>query len=76
MSTLKAPYQCHCMVPVPLMADSPTTGAPEDTGLCQACDMVYDESLYEKRLRQYLSGYTYDSLHDYLEANDPVYQTI
>ena len=74
MTKLIPQYQCHCAVPTPLVAPSPRDGSMEDTGLCQACDYVYDEGLYERRLRAYLPDYTFDSLHDFLAAASPTYQ--
>ena len=70
MPALHPSRQCACQVTVPLVYRG------EDTGLCAACDMVYDESLYERRLRQHVSGYTYESLSDFLAANDPEYRAL
>lgn len=69
-------YVCSCAIPSPLIVPSPVTQAREDSGLCGSCDMVYDESLYERRLRQYLPGYGHESLHDFLLATDPHYQAL
>ncbi len=48
----------------------------QDSGMCEACDMIYDERLYEARLRQYTPNYTYESLDDYLSAVDPRYAAL
>ena len=45
----------------------------EDTGLCQACNMVYDENLYERRLRQHTANYTYTDLDAFLREVKPDY---
>ncbi len=63
-------YVCSCTVPVPKMH------LGEDTGLCEACTMVYDENLYEKRLRQHTPGYTADNLHEFLKEVDPAYAAL
>jgi hypothetical protein len=41
-------YVCHCMVPVPLIDDW-----QQDSGLCQSCNGIYDERLYEMQLRKH-----------------------
>jgi hypothetical protein len=46
----------------------------EDTGLCAACNGVYDERLYEMRCRQHVPNFTFDDLEDYLASKDPSYQ--
>ena len=63
-------YVCHCSVPTPLKKWG------EDTGLCEACNLVHDENLYEMRLRQHLPNWTYDSVSDYLAARDPQYAAL
>ena len=70
MSTLHTSYQCHCTVPVPKMHLN------EDTGLCQACNGVYDESLYEMRLRQHTSDFVYEDLDSFLKEIDPNYAAL
>lgn len=63
-------YKCQCQVP------HLQRHLGEDTGLCEGCTLVYDESLYEKRLRQHVSGWDYDSIHDFLMDVDPAYQAL
>jgi hypothetical protein len=48
----------------------------EDTGLCQVCNCVYDENLYEMRLRQHTPNYTYADLDDFMRAADPAYAAL
>jgi hypothetical protein len=48
----------------------------EDTGLCQGCNYIYDENLYEMRLRQHTPNYTYDTLDDFLRVFDPQYAAL
>ena len=67
MSTLDPRYMCQCTITVPKIHMG------EDTGLCEACNMVYDESLYEMRLRQHVPNYTYADLDSFLRAKDPAY---
>lgn len=67
---LKPSYECHCMHPVPLIH------LGEDVGLCRACNMVYDETLYEMRLREHTYGYTWSSLHDFLMETDQAYRLL
>jgi hypothetical protein len=38
--------------------------------------MVYDERLYEARLRQFTPNYTFENLHDYLLTADPKYAAL
>jgi hypothetical protein len=61
-------FVCNCRAPRPLIHKG------EDTGLCAVCNGVYDEQLFEMRLRQHVSGYTYDTVEDYLRDKDPQYQ--
>ena len=70
MAALHPAYVCECTVPVPLIH------LGQDTGLCQACKGVYDDNLYEKRLREHTVGYNYDSLHDFLKEVDPKYAAL
>lgn len=67
MAALHPAYVCTCQVPRPKMH------LGEDTGLCEACNLVYDESLYEMRLRQHTPNYTYETLDDFLRAFDERY---
>jgi hypothetical protein len=67
---LNPAYQCQCQVTVPLMH------LGEDTGLCQGCNYIYDENLYEMRLRQHTPNYTYDTLDDFLRVFDPQYAAL
>jgi len=53
---------CHCTVPSPWMH------LGEDTGLCRACRLVYDQRLYEMRLRQHVPRHLYESVRDYLSS--------
>jgi hypothetical protein len=67
---LHATYVCHCTVPVP------KSHLGEDTGLCEACNMIYDENLYEMRLRQHTPNYTYPDLDAFLTDFDPNYAAL
>jgi hypothetical protein len=67
---LKPGYRCECTHPVPLVH------LGEDTGLCQACTMVYDEGLYEMRLRQHVTNWTWETIHDFLMETDQRYQLL
>jgi hypothetical protein len=70
MNALHEGYVCTCVHPRPQMEKG------EDSGLCESCGKVYDERLYEARLRQYTPHYLFDSLHDYLMEVDPRYQAL
>jgi hypothetical protein len=70
MNALHEGYQCKCTYPHPQMEKG------QDSGLCESCGMIYDERLYEARLRQYTPNYTFESLHDYLITVDPRYQAL
>lgn len=70
MSALHPSYQCQCQVPVP------QTHLGEETGLCRACNGVYDEQLYELRLRQHTAGFVYEDLDEFLIAVDPGYRAL
>jgi hypothetical protein len=61
-------YVCECRVPRPLIHKG------EDTGLCAACNGVYDEQLYEMRCRQHIPNFNFDTVEDYLRDKDPQYQ--
>lgn len=63
-------YVCHCNVPRPRMEKG------EDSGLCETCNGVYDENLYEKRLRQHVPDYHYETVHDYLMDASPHYRSL
>lgn len=63
-------YECHCAIPVPLMHKT------EDTGMCSACNNVYDERLYEMRLRQHVPGLEGSSLHEIMQHLSPHYRSI
>ena len=76
MMPLHPSYVCNCAVPVPKTVPSPTTFQPEDSGLCEACNGVYDENLYEMMIRQYQPGYDYATLHDFLKEVDPNYAAL
>ena len=67
---LKTGMTCRCQVPRPLHHEG------EDTGLCQACNLVYDERLYEMRVRQHVPNWHYETLHDWFEDVDPYYQSL
>jgi hypothetical protein len=70
MPALHPTYVCHCVVPNPKMHNG------EDTGLCEACNCVYDENLYEMRLRQHTPNYTYADLDEFMRAADPEYAAL
>lgn len=65
-------WVCHCQTPVPLIH------LGEDTGLCSVCNCVYDERLYEMRLRQHskLPPGLHEgaSLHEIMVAVSPEYK--
>jgi hypothetical protein len=61
-------YRCQCTVPRPRMEMG------QDSGLCEGCTFIYDENLYERRLRQYTPNYTFETVHDYLMSRDPYYK--
>lgn len=63
-------YKCQCQAP------NLQRHLGEDTGLCVACNGVYDEDLYEKRLRQHVENWDYESVHDFLMDVDPRYQAL
>jgi len=67
---LHSAYQCRCAVPVPFMY------LGTDSGLCRSCTMIYDENLYERRLRQYVPKWEYDSVHHYLFDVVPAYRRL
>ena len=63
-------YSCSCQHP------NPQKYKGEETGLCTSCNLVYDDRLYEMRLRQHVTGFTYDSLDDFLNEVDPIYRSL
>lgn len=67
MTAVDERYICHCTNPHPKMEHG------EDSGLCQTCNGIYDERLYEARLRQYTPNYNFENIHDYLMVADPNY---
>lgn len=70
MGQLHPSYVCSCEVP------RPKIHLGEDTGLCEVCNLIYDENLYEMRLRQHTPNYVYDSLDDFLKAFDERYASL
>lgn len=70
MNAVDPRYMCQCTFPHPHMEHG------QDSGLCQSCSFIYDERLYEARLRQYTPNYTYDSIHEYLLDVDPNYKAL
>lgn len=79
MNALHDSYRCQCTHP------SPKLVMGEDSGLCASCGYIYDERLYEMRLRKYtpnfngICGHSDDSeatLDDYLRAVDPHYREV
>jgi hypothetical protein len=70
MGQLNPAYVCSCIVPRPKLH------LGEDTGLCEVCNLVYDESLYEMRLRQHTPNYTYETLDDFLKDFDEMYAAL
>jgi hypothetical protein len=70
MGRLHDNYRCSCQVPRPLQFMG------EDTGLCLGCTLVYDEQLYEMRLRQHVPNYTFDSVDDYIRSINPSYPAV
>jgi hypothetical protein len=67
---LKPGMMCSCQIPVPLLHMG------EDTGMCKTCNLVYDERLYEMRIRQHVSDWHYDNLHQWFEEVSPFYQSL
>lgn len=63
-------YVCQCRVPRPKIWHG------EDSGLCDICSYVYDERLYEMRLRQHVPNFTYDSINDFLTEVDETYRSL
>jgi len=63
-------YCCRCQIPKSVVY------LGEDTGLCFYCRGIYDQQLYERRLRQHVKGFTYDTLHDFLTDVDPNYRRL
>jgi uncharacterized membrane protein len=57
---LRTEYVCNCRV------SSPLIHLGEDTGLCQACNGIYDDRLYEMRLHQHVANFKWDSIEDFL----------
>jgi len=70
MAQLHESYVCKCDVP------RLQRHLGEETGICTLCNLVYDQQLYEMRLRQHVSGYTYEDLDAFLKDNDPHYAAI
>lgn len=70
MTTVHSSYLCSCQIPKAFIYMG------EDTGLCSYCNGVYDENLYERRLRQHVKGFQHESVHDFLMATDIRYQAI
>lgn len=70
MGRIKDQYICHCTIPVPRLHKG------EDTGLCSACSGVYDENLYERRLRQNVPGWNYADVDEYIAAKDRSYAAL
>jgi hypothetical protein len=67
---LNEAYECKCQTPRPL------TYLKQDTGLCGGCNLIYDSRLYEMRLREHVSGFTWDSLDEFLTEVDPAYRAL
>lgn len=67
-------YVCKCEVPRPLTDDR--FGPQEDTGLCGICNGIYDENLYERRLRQHQKDFHWDTMHEFLMDVDPHYASL
>ncbi len=76
MSSLHPDYQCKCSVPHPLHHES-RNGEDQDTGLCVACNGVYDERLYEMRIRENVHELpAFETLDELLRKIDPRYQQL
>lgn len=58
---LRPEFVCNCQVSNPLIH------LGEDTGLCAACNGIYDERLYEMRLHQHVANFTWSSVEEYLD---------
>lgn len=70
MGQLHPDYICKCNVP------RLKRHLGEDTGLCDICNCIYDQQLYEMRLRQHVAGFTYADLDEFLKANDAHYAAL
>lgn len=70
MAGIHPDYQCRCEAPKTLIY------LGQDTGICLFCRGIYDERLYEMRLREHLTGYTYETLHDFLLDKDRHYRDL
>jgi hypothetical protein len=70
MKPVHPSYLCHCQIP------TPQRHLAEETGLCEGCHGIFDQRLYEMRLRQHVSSFTYDSLDEFLRAVDPNYRRL
>lgn len=70
MAQVHPSYLCTCQAP------RLKRHLGEDTGICDICNLIYDQQLYEMRLRQHVAGYTYNDLDEFLIAQDPQYAAL
>ena len=70
MGKLHPDYVCSCNVP------RLKKHLGEETGICDICNLIFDERLYEMRLRQHVAGYTYETVDDFLREKDPHYREL
>ena len=70
MGAIHPDYLCHCQVP------RMQVHGGEETGLCDICNGVYDERLYEMRLRQHVAGIEGETLSEILANLDPTYRAL
>lgn len=70
MAPLKDAYVCKCGVP------RLRRHLGQDSGLCDICNLVYDEPLYEMRLREHATGLPDGDLDAILSVVDPHYQAL
>ena len=78
MNAVHDSYMCKCANPNPSL-EAEVNGRKitgQDTGLCKTCGMIYDERLYETRLRQYIPNFTFETVDAYLREVDPRYAAL
>lgn len=77
MGKLNEAYVCHCDVP------RLKKHLGEDTGICDICNLIFDEQLYWMRVQQHVKGVSgFEDLDSFLrgeidgQAVDPHYASI
>lgn len=83
MAHLHEGYKCRCHVHTPMFVNTQTHAVGsnmgvgyEESGICFACRKIYDERLYEMRLRQHNSSLPEGDLDTILSEIDPNYQKL